>query len=65
MRTAIFRPVCFTNNKIFVLIAATGAPDAETVAKLSIYVSSQGDVRGETLRAFSEEEFYKMISSLP
>jgi uncharacterized protein with GYD domain len=46
-------------------IAIAEAPDDETIAKLSLGISSQGGVRGETLRAFSEEEFYKMISSLP
>jgi uncharacterized protein with GYD domain len=46
-------------------IAIAEAPDDETVAKLSLGVSSQGGVRGETLRAFSEEEFQKIISSLP
>lgn len=47
------------------MIAIAEAPDAETIAKLSLGISSQGGVRGETLRAFSEEEFQKIISSLP
>ena len=47
------------------MIAIAEIPDDETVAKLSLAVSSQGGVRGETLRAFTEEEFGKIISALP
>lgn len=46
-------------------IGIAEAPDDETIAKLSLGLSSKSGVRGETLRAFSEEEFYKIISSLP
>lgn len=41
------------------------APDDETAAKLSLAVCSLGNVRLETLRAFSEEEFKKLVSALP
>lgn len=46
-------------------IGIAEAPDDETVAKLSLALSAQGGVRGETLRAFSEDEFGKIISALP
>ncbi len=41
------------------------APDDETAAKLALAISSLGNVRTETLRAFSEEEYRKIIASLP
>jgi len=41
------------------------APDAETVAKLALAIGSGGSVRSETLRAFTEEEYRKIIAALP
>lgn len=41
------------------------APDDETVAKLALAIGSQGNVRTETLRAFTEEEYRKIIAALP
>jgi uncharacterized protein with GYD domain len=41
------------------------APDDETAAKLALAISSLGNVRTETLRAFSEEEYRKIIAGLP
>jgi len=46
-----------------VLIAE--GPDAETAAKLALAIGSQGNVRTETLRAFTEEEYRKIIAALP
>jgi uncharacterized protein with GYD domain len=40
------------------------APNDETVAKLSLYVAEQGNVRIETHRAFSETEFRKPLSEI-
>jgi len=40
------------------------APNDETVAKLSLYVAEQGNVRIETHRAFSETEFRKLLSEI-
>lgn len=40
-------------------------PDDETVAKLALAVGSQGSVRTETFRAFTEGEFRQIIASLP
>ena len=40
-------------------------PDDETVAKLALAIGSQGSVRTETLRAFTEEEYRKIIAALP
>jgi len=41
------------------------APNDETVAKLALSVGSLGAVHTETLRAFTEDEYRKIIASLP
>ena len=41
------------------------APDEESVAGMALAISSLGNVRTSTHRAFSEEEFGKLLSSLP
>ena len=40
-------------------------PDDETAAKLALAIGSQGNVRTETLRAFTEDEYLKIIAALP
>ena len=40
-------------------------PNDEAFAKLALLTASQGNIRGETLRAFTEEEYRKLIASLP
>ena len=41
------------------------APDDETVAKFALAVGSRGAVSTETLRAFPEDDYRKIISELP
>lgn len=41
------------------------APDDETIAKAALAVGSKGNVSTETLRAFTEDEFRKMVAALP
>lgn len=41
------------------------APNEETIAKAALAVSSLGNVHTEILRAFTEEEFRKVIAGLP
>ena len=41
------------------------APDDETVAKLAMAIGSQGAIRTETLRAFPEDEYRRIIAALP
>ena len=41
------------------------APDDETVATGLIGIGMQGNVRTETMRAFTEDEYRKIIASLP
>jgi uncharacterized protein with GYD domain len=40
-------------------------PDDETVAKLSVAIGSKGAIRTETFRAFTEDEYRKIIAALP
>jgi uncharacterized protein with GYD domain len=41
------------------------APDDATLAKRLLDMGSHGIVRSETLRAFTEEEYRKIIAELP
>jgi uncharacterized protein with GYD domain len=41
------------------------APDDETAAKVSLTIGSKGNVRSETSRAFSEEEYRRIVAGLP
>ena len=47
------------------LVIVIDAPDDETVAKLTLASGSLGTIRTETLRAFTEEEYRKIIAALP
>ena len=46
-------------------VAIAEAPDAEAVAKIALATGAQGNVRTETLRAFTEDEFRKIVETLP
>ena len=41
------------------------APNDETIAKATLAIGSLGNVRTETLRAFTEDEYRKIVTSLP
>jgi uncharacterized protein with GYD domain len=41
------------------------APNDEVVAKLAFAIGSWGSIQTETLRAFTEDEFRKIIAALP
>lgn len=41
------------------------APDDETAVKLSLAIGSKGNVRIETSRAFTEEEYRRIVVALP
>lgn len=47
------------------LVVIVDAPNPETAAKLVLSTASRGAVKTETLQAFSEEEYRKIISELP
>jgi uncharacterized protein with GYD domain len=46
------------------LICVIEAPDDETYAKAVLSLGSQGSVSTETLKAFTEDEYRKIIGSL-
>jgi uncharacterized protein with GYD domain len=46
-------------------VVVSEAPDEETGTKLALMIGSQGSIRTETFRAFTEEEYRKLISALP
>lgn len=47
------------------IVTVADAPNDETMAKLSLLLGSKGNIHTRTLRAFSEAEFRKIVSSLP
>ncbi len=46
------------------LVCVIEGPDDETVAQALLSLGSQGNVHTETLKAWTEDEFRKIISSL-
>ncbi len=46
-------------------VAVVEAPDDETVATASLAIGSLGNVRIETLRAFTEDEYGQIVGTLP
>jgi len=47
------------------LVCVIDAPDDETYAKAMLSLGAQGNVSTETLKAFSEDQFRKIVDSLP
>jgi uncharacterized protein with GYD domain len=41
------------------------APDEKAAAKIALTIGSKGAVRTETFRAFTEDEYRKIITELP
>lgn len=41
------------------------APNDEAIARLALTIGSLGNVTTETLRAFTEDEFGKIVAALP
>jgi uncharacterized protein with GYD domain len=46
-------------------VVISEAPNFETVARLSLATGAGGNVRTETMQAFTEEEYRKIIAALP
>ncbi len=46
-------------------VAISELPNDEAIARLALANASMGNVRTETLRAFSEGEYRKIIAALP
>jgi uncharacterized protein with GYD domain len=47
------------------LLLIIEAPDGGNVSKFALAISSQGNIRTRTARAWPEAEYVKMISELP
>jgi len=47
------------------MVVISEAPDDQTVAKLALAIGSAGAIRTETFRAFTEEEYRKVVAALP
>ena len=47
------------------MVTITEAPDCKAAAKIALSLASKGSVRGQTLRAYTEEEYVEVISELP
>src|SRR6185295_3354536 len=47
------------------LVCMIDAPDDETLAQGMLSLGSQGNVSTETLRAFTEDQYRKIVGSLP
>jgi len=45
-------------------VAISEAPNDEVVVKLAMTTAAQGNIRTQTCRAFTEDEYLKMASSL-
>jgi uncharacterized protein with GYD domain len=47
------------------MVIVAEAPNEETLAKVILATGAQGSIRTETLRAFTEDEYRKLIAELP
>ncbi len=47
------------------MVVIAEGPDAETAAKLALAIGSRGAIRTETLNAFTEDGYRKIIADLP
>jgi len=61
-RLDAFKRLCESMDDMVVVV---DAPDPETIAKILLTTTSGGAVSTETLSAFAEVEYRKVISELP
>lgn len=47
------------------MVIVIEAPNDETIAKMSLSIGAMGNVKTVTSRAFTEEEYRKLIAALP
>ena len=47
------------------MVVITDAPDEETAVKATLAIGSKGFVRTETLRAYTEDEYRRLVTQLP
>jgi uncharacterized protein with GYD domain len=58
-----FKAIYLTMGK-YDLVAIAEMPNDEAAARMALVLGGQGNIRSETLRAFTEPEFRKIIGSL-
>lgn len=46
-------------------VAITQAPDVKAASAVLLAIGAQGNVRTETMRALTEEEFKEVVASMP
>jgi uncharacterized protein with GYD domain len=46
------------------LVAIAEMPNDEAVARMALVLGAQGNIRSETMRAFTETEFKKVVGTL-
>jgi uncharacterized protein with GYD domain len=51
-------------NGRYDMVVISEAPDDAAAAKASLQLAARGNVRTETMRAFTEEEFRKIVAGL-
>ena len=49
----------------FDLVVIAEMPNDEAVGRMALSLGAQGNIRSETMRAFTEAEFKKIAASLP
>jgi uncharacterized protein with GYD domain len=64
-RLDAFKQLCDSTMGRYDLVLIVDAPNPETAAKVILTTTSGGAVSTETLTAFSEKEYRKIISELP
>ena len=47
------------------LVAIAEMPNDEAVGRMALSLGMQGNIRSETMRAFTEAEFKKIVGTLP
>ena len=57
-------PTIFLTMGRYDLVAITEAPNDEAAAKAALIIGKGGNVRTETMRAFTEEEMKTLVGSL-
>jgi uncharacterized protein with GYD domain len=58
------KQVYLTSGESDLLVLAE-TPNGDNIAKLALAIGSQGNVRSRTARAWTEEEYAKLVSELP
>jgi len=53
------------NDQVYDAIAVSEMPNDEAVARVALANASMGNIRSETSRAFTEDEYRKIIATLP